>query len=139
MNRHLAGTLCLLLAILPAPTRAEPLLAARTLRANTVIDSADLALPEGESPAALSNIVGMETRVTIYAGRPVKLSDLTPPAVIERNQIVPLIYRRGSLSIQAEARALGRGAAGQSIRVMNLDSKATLTAVVDPSGAALVN
>ena len=30
-------------------------------------------------------------------------------------------------------------AAGQSIRVMNLDSKATLTAVVDPSGAALVN
>ena len=81
----------------------------------------------------------METRVTIYAGRPVKLSDLTPPAVIERNQIVPLIYRRGSLSIQAEARALGRGAAGQSIRVMNLDSKATLTAVVDPSGAALVN
>ena len=56
MNRHLAGTLCLLLAILPAPTRAEPLLAARTLRANTVIDSADLALPEGESPAALSNI-----------------------------------------------------------------------------------
>lgn len=139
MNPRLAAKLCVLTVVLASAARAEPVTAARTLRANTVIDYADLALAEGKDLTALSQVVGMETKVTIYAGRPVRLSDIGPPALIERNQIVPLIYRHGALSIHTEGRALNRGSAGESIRVMNLDSKATLNAVVDPSGAAIVN
>ncbi|MCB1400567.1 MAG: flagellar basal body P-ring formation protein FlgA [Rhodobacteraceae bacterium] len=142
MILRLALTGCVL-AVLAAPAaRGETLLAARTLRANTVIGPADVTVSDSAAPGALSrpdDALGLETRVTVYAGRPLHAADLGPPAMIERNQIVPLLYRRGALSIETEARALERGAAGARIRVMNLDSKATLTATVTPTGAALVD
>lgn len=142
MILRLALTGCVL-AVLAAPAaRGETLLAARTLRANTVIGPADVTVSDSAAPGALSrpdDALGLETRVTVYAGRPLHAADLGPPAMIERNQIVPLLYRRGALSIETEARALERGASGARIRVMNLDSKATLTATVTPTGAALVD
>ncbi len=142
MILRLALTGCVL-AVLAAPAaRGETLLAARTLRANTVIGPADVTVSDSAAPGALSrpdDALGLETRITVYAGRPLHAADLGPPAMIERNQIVPLLYRRGALSIETEARALERGAAGARIRVMNLDSKATLTATVTPTGAALVD
>ncbi len=52
--------------------------------------------------------VGMETRVTLYAGRPVLAADLGAPAIIDRNQLVALSYRNGALMIVTEGRALGR-------------------------------
>lgn len=142
MILRLALTGCVL-AVLAAPAaRGETLLAARTLHANTVIGPADVTVSDSAAPGALSrpdDALGLETRVTVYAGRPLHAADLGPPAMIERNQIVPLLYRRGALSIETEARALERGASGARIRVMNLDSKATLTATVTPTGAALVD
>lgn len=142
MILRLALTGCVL-AVLAAPAAwGETLLAARTLRANTVIGPADVTVSDSAAPGALSrpdDALGLETRVTVYAGRPLHAADLGPPAMIERNQIVPLLYRRGALSIETEARALERGGAGARIRVMNLDSKATLTATVTPTGAALVD
>ena len=71
-----------------------------------------------------------------YAGRPIPLSGLAPPALVERNQLVTLIFRRGGLDIRADGRALGRGAAGDEIRIMNLGSRSTIFGTV--AGPALV-
>lgn len=136
MTRALA-----LLALLAAPAAADTPVTARTLRAQHLVTPADLVMIQGEVPGALGDpglIVGLETRVALYAGRPVMPGDVGPPALVERNQIVPLIYDAGGLSIRAEGRALGRGGLGDSLRVMNLASRNTVTGRVRADGAVEV-
>jgi flagellar basal body P-ring formation protein FlgA len=76
--------------------------------------------------------------VTIYAGRPIRAADIGAPALVERNQIVPLVYAAGGLQITAEGRALDRGGEGDVIRVMNLSSRVQVTGIVDETGAVRV-
>ncbi|SFS19225.1 flagellar basal body P-ring formation chaperone FlgA [Yoonia litorea] len=121
---------------------ADTILAARTIPAKTIIAPSDLLLSDDEVPGAASDsasVVGMEARVSLYAGRPIRLADLGQPALIERNQIVQLQYRGNGLVIQTEGRALGRAGPGESIRVMNLNSRATVTAVMGDDGVAYVH
>lgn len=121
--------------------RAEVVVATRTLRAQTVIGAEDVTLAAGEVPGALISLgeaIGQETRTAIYAGRAIRIDDVGPPAVIERNQIVSLVYRRGTLSISAEGRALGRGGVGDSMRAINLASRTTVTGTVAADGTLIV-
>ena len=126
-----------LLLLWAGSASAESVVAARNLPAQTVISSGDLMLVEATISDALTDpteAFGLETRVAIYAGRPVRVSDLGPPALIERNAIVALEYRSGGLVIRAEGRALARGGAGETIRVMNLVSKTTVTGRIGDDG-----
>lgn len=121
---------------------ADIIVAARTIPAQSVITSQDIAVKTGEGAglaAHPSEVIGKETRVAVYAGRPVRLADIGPPAVIERNQIVPLIYDHGGLRIVAEGRSLARAGAGERIRVMNLSSRATVTGRTGPNGRVFVS
>ncbi|MEV8465959.1 flagellar basal body P-ring formation chaperone FlgA [Fluviibacterium sp. DFM31] len=123
-----------------SPTLADTLVAARTLRGQTVISEMDL-MYGPDQPGALreaSQAIGMETRVNIYEGRPIRASDLQPAAVVARNQIVPLNYIYSGLVIATEARALERGGIGARIRVMNLESRNTVTGTVMPDGSVTV-
>ena len=132
----------LLLVALAMPAQADVLLAGRTLRAGTVIDPVDVVLVTDPAPpgAAVTaeDVVGLEARVTLYAGRPIPLASLGPPAVVERNQLVTLIFRRGGLDIRADGRALGRGAEGDAIRIMNLGSRSTVSGTVTGPGLVSV-
>lgn len=131
----------LLLALTPLPVWAESLVATRTIAAKAVIGQEDFALVAAAIPGALSDpalALGQEARVTIYAGRPLREGDIGPPALVERNAIVALIYQRGTLEISTEGRALDRGGTGDVIRVMNLASRATITGRVDSLGQVQV-
>lgn len=133
--------LILLLAIMAAPAEAETLVAARTIRAQEILGPADLALVEGDVPGALitsDEALGQEARVILYAGRPIRAGDIGPPAIIERNQIVTLLFQRGALTIAAEARALARAGVGDSLRVMNLTSRSTVSGRVTETGEVVV-
>ena len=85
-----------------------------------------------------ADALGLEARVTIYAGRPVRAGDLGLPAVVERNQIVPISFLSGGLAIKAEGRALARGGVGDVIRVMNLASRTTVSGRIAPDGQVVV-
>jgi len=131
----LAGALPLAAAPARAQTAAaeRTVVAARPIRAKAVIDAADLTVTPGATAGALSqpsDAVGMEARVAIYVGWPVRAADLAPPAVVERNALVTLLFTRGGLSIQTDGRALGRAGLGERVRVMNLDSRVTVTGLV---------
>ena len=133
--------LVVLTALIAPPAGADAVIATRTLRAQTVIAPGDVAQVAADLPGALadpSQAVGFETRVIIYAGRPVRGADLGPPALVERNQIVPVAYRAGPLTIRTEGRALARGGVGQAIRVMNLASRTTITGLILPDGSVQV-
>lgn len=130
--------LLLLLALLPFPgLAAETLVAARTIRAQTMIQPEDIAFGPDSVPGALADpdqAVGMEARAVLYAGRPIRPGDLAPAAVVQRNQVVPITFRRGPLIIHAEGRVLARGAPGDLVRVMNLASRTTVQGVITPEG-----
>jgi flagella basal body P-ring formation protein FlgA len=130
--------LLLLLALMPFPALAESLIATRTIRAHSVLEPQDMAMVAAHIPGALARAeeaVGLEARVTLYAGRAIRHGDLGPPALVQRNQIVTLVYRMGALGITAEGRALERGGLGDGIRVMNLASRSTITGRVAADGS----
>jgi flagellar basal body P-ring formation protein FlgA len=130
-----------LIALLPLQAQADSLIATRTIRAQTVLAAEDFAMVAATIPGALTDpaaALGQEARVTLYAGRPIRAADLGAATLVERNQMVALVYRTGGLSILTEGRALSRGAAGDVIRVMNMASRATVTGVVGPDGTVSV-
>lgn len=133
--------LALILALSPVAGWADTVVATRTIRAEQIITPADVALVAGDVPGGLDHTdlaVGMEARVTLYANRPVQAADLGAPAIVLRNQVVPLAYQSGSLAIRTEGRALGRGGVGDVIRVMNLTSRAMVTGRISVDGQVLV-
>jgi flagellar basal body P-ring formation protein FlgA len=83
-------------------------------------------------------VVGQEARVTVFAGQPILAEDFAAPALVERNQIVALVYVHGALQIMTEGRALGRAGAGERVTVLNLGSRATVQGVVTGSGVVEV-
>ncbi len=124
--------------LMAQPALADSVVATRTIRAQAVIGPDDLTLVDAELPGALTDpteALGLETRVAIYAGKPVRQSDLGGPALVDRNQVVTLIYRAGGLAISTEGRAMGRGAEGDMLRVINLASRTTVTGRVGADGA----
>ena len=131
----------LLSLTLAAPCTAETVVAARTVRPQSVLTAADLTLQDGTMPGSFPSVaalIGKETRVVLYAGRPVLPEDIAAPAIVDRNQIVTLTFARDGLTIRTEGRALGRAGVGDSVRVMNLQSRTTLSGRVQADGSVMV-
>ena len=129
------------LMLLASPAWGDSIVAARTIRALSVIGPEDIAMVAAEIPGALTtpdDAVGQEARVTLYAGRPVHEGDLGAPAVVKRNQMVRLVFQTGGITIHTDGRALERGAAGDVIHVMNMASHTTVLGSVGPDGSVSV-
>lgn len=120
---------------------AETIVAARTIPAQTILTFEDLVLSDDDSPGGVADpfrLVGKESRVALYSGRPIRESDVISPAIVERNQRINLVYTGNGLSIQTDGRALDRAAAGDLISVMNLSSRTTVIAEIGRDGIAYV-
>lgn len=132
----------LTLLLLSGPVAAQDtVVAAGTIRGATLIGPSDVSLIEGETPGALSDLgeaIGMEARINLYPGRPIRAGDLRPPAVVERNEIVSIRYNYGGLLILTEGRALDRASEGELLRVINLASRQTVTATATAPGLVTV-
>lgn len=132
----------LLLVLMANSAWADILVPVRTIRAKELITAEDLMLKNVAVMGALSDpadVVGQEARVALYAGRPVRPGDIGPPALVERNDLVKLIFRHGGLTIETEGRSLGRGAVGEFIRVMNMSSRTTVSGRITADGSIEVN
>lgn len=124
------------------PAWAQTIVATHTIRSQAILTASDVDLIEGDIAGAyisVDEVIGMEARVVLYAGRPIRIDDIGPPALVERNQIVTLYYTAGALMIAADARALGRAGVGDRIRVMNLVSRSTVTGWVQQDGSISVS
>ena len=130
-----------LAALLPTTAMADSVVATRTIKAQTILAAADLAIVPADITGALTatdTAVGLEAKVTLYAGHAVHEADLMSPTLIQRNQVVPIIYQVAGLTIRTDGRALERGGAGAVIKVMNLSSHLTLEGAVAPDGSVRV-
>ena len=121
---------------------ADIVVASRTIRPQTILTPEDLVMRDQVVPGAVSDpalLIGMETRVALYANRPIQPGDVGFPATVERNQLITLIYQSNTLLISTEGRALGRAGPGDMIQVMNLTSRTTVAARIGADGAAYVS
>lgn len=131
----------LVLAI-PVEALADIVVPTRTIRAKEIISSVDIEMAPRDVPGAVADLnvlIGLEARVALYPGRPIRSADVGAPAIVDRNDLVVLVFNRRPLSIKVEGRALGRGAVGDRIRVMNLSSRTTVTGRIRPDGQIEVN
>ncbi|WP_136443301.1 flagellar basal body P-ring formation chaperone FlgA [Pacificoceanicola onchidii] len=134
--------LALLVSLLAGTAYAESVVATRTIRPQQVIMPGDVRLDQAEISGAfkrLDAVIGQEARFALYPGRAVMQGSIGEPAVVDRNQVVELIYIHGGLRIAAEGRALGRGGVGERIRVMNTGSRTVLFGEIAPNGTIIVS
>lgn len=128
----------ILLCLFPVTLWAEIWVPVRTIRAKEIIAAEDIMPKSVQVPGALNlpeDLIGQEARVALYPGRPIRPGDVGPPAIVDRNDIVALVFLRNGLRIVTEGRVLGRGSVGESVRVMNMSSRATLMGRIRPDGS----
>ena len=69
----------LMLALVGPVNAQETVIAAGTIRGSSLIGPADVAVVDGATPGALSDMsqaIGMEARINLYPGRPIRPGDL---------------------------------------------------------------
>ncbi|MFW2545420.1 flagellar basal body P-ring formation chaperone FlgA [Primorskyibacter sp. 2E107] len=134
--------LAILIALTAGPVLAETVIATRTIRPQEIIMPGDVRLDQAEVSGAFQNVeevIGQEARFALYPGRAIMRGAVGEPAVVDRNQVVELIYSQGGLRIIAEGRSLGRGGVGERIRVMNTGSRTVLFGEIAPNGSVIVS
>jgi flagella basal body P-ring formation protein FlgA len=97
--------------------------AAETIPRGSLLEEIDLIISKGSSRNALEPFLGQETTRTIYAGATLRLRDVRSPILVRRNARVAMIYRFKGLEISAAGRALGPGSNGDTIEILNLESR----------------
>ena len=106
---RLFGVFCLI--VLAGKSAADTVVPAQVIRPRTVISADQIAVRPVSIVGAIADptqVIGMEARVALYPGRPIRMGDVGAPAVIERNQLVSLVFENAFLNIATEGRALGR-------------------------------
>lgn len=80
------------------------------------------------------DIAGQAARRSLRAGLALSPDDLTEPLMVERQDLVTLVYRHGSLALSVRARSMDDGSEGQSVDVTNLQSNRVVRGVVAGHG-----
>jgi flagellar basal body P-ring formation protein FlgA len=78
--------------------------------------------------------VGLAARHELRPGQPLHDSDLMKPAVVQRNDIVTIFYEAPGISLTLRGQAQDAGALGETINIMNIQSKRLVQGVVTGPG-----
>lgn len=89
--------------------------------------------------ASKSELIGMAVTRTIGANQPVALSSIESPRLVQKNEMVPVIYRSKTMELKTYAKALMDGAYNDMIRVRNVDSNKTIVGRVMENGVLEVS
>jgi flagella basal body P-ring formation protein FlgA len=87
-----------------------------------------------------SQAIGLAARTTLEAGRPLRSAQLMKPELVKRSEQVTLVYAVPGITLTVRGKAMESGAEGDSISVLNDQSKRTLQGtVVGPARVAVSN
>ena len=92
----------------------------------------------GGDPAGRDRAVGMQTRRPMRASQPLKTADLVKPDLVQRDQNVTLVYQAAGLYLTTRGKALDNGTEGDTVNVLNPQSKRTITGTVTGRGQVTV-
>jgi flagella basal body P-ring formation protein FlgA len=92
----------------------------------------------GSDAATRIRSVGMQLRRSIRSGQALKASDLAKADLVTRDQSVTLIYDTPGLYLTGRGKALEGGTDGDTVSILNLQSKRTIQGVVIGPGQVSV-
>lgn len=132
-------------AAAPGSRATEALTYTRSLAAGDIVQPEDVAwtpvqshLVPGDAPQDAEAVIGQAARRALREGSPVAARDLSKPIVVKTNDLITVTYNIDGVSLSLQGKALQGGAAGDSISVLNPQSKKTIAAVVSGPGQAVV-
>jgi len=127
-----------LVALFGAAGASGELLAEKPIRAGERITFANSELDGGGETDPDDPRLGREVIRSVYEGRPILAENTRSPRLVRRNDVVMIRYVVGALEITATGRALSEAGAGETIAILNIDSRKTLQGVVQPDGGIIV-
>ncbi|MDN4983871.1 flagellar basal body P-ring formation chaperone FlgA [Bradyrhizobium sp. WYCCWR 13022] len=89
-------------------------------------------------PALRERAVGMQLRRPMRAGTPIRVADIAKPELVSRDQSVTVIYQVPGIYLTTRGKAIDNGAEGDTVSVLNLQTKRTLTGIVTGRGQVTV-
>lgn len=123
----------------------EAAILTRSVERNEVLKASDVSVERrpkaevGNDAATRDRAVGMQARKPLQAGRPLRSADLGKPDRVTRDQSVTLIYETPGLYLTGRGKALESGAEGDTVNVLNLQSKRTVQGIVIGPGQVSVS
>lgn len=113
----------------------------QSIRKGTIISQADLTLKDissaGVSPMIsqdMMQLVGQEAKQTLCKDKPILLRDIGAMTIVRRNDTLTLRFEQGAMTLQTVGRAMEDGGAGDTIKVMNEQSKKIITGRITNNG-----
>jgi flagellar basal body P-ring formation protein FlgA len=127
------------------PTRTVPVLR-RQVQTGEIVRADDVTQVEAREDTLrrdalvdVERVVGQSARRSLRPGEILRDGDLRAPVLVARNGLVTIMLRVGSMSLTAQGRALDEGARGETVRIMNVQSKRTIEAqVVGPDTVVVI-
>ena len=83
--------------------------------------------------------IGMQMRKQLRAGQALRVADLGKPDLVQRDDNVTLIYETAGLYLTIRGKAVESGTEGDTISVLNLQSKRTVSGVVIGRGQVAIS
>ncbi len=116
---------------------------ARNLMAGDIVSASDLtwsdeAVAAQDSPGDPDTVVGKAARRPLREGAVVETRDLVSPTAVHRNDTITVAYDSDGVSLALEAKAINDGSVGDTVQVVNPQSKKVIEAVVSAPGRAVV-
>jgi flagella basal body P-ring formation protein FlgA len=128
-----------------AAATAEVFTVARALERGEVIRAADVVVerrPRAEIGRELlrstDDVVGLAARAQLRPGQLLRGADLMKPEVVQHNETVTLIYELPGIRLTVRGKAVEGGAEGDTISVLNEQSKRTVQGVVAGPGRVVI-
>ena len=84
----------------------------------------------GSDAAARARAIGMQMRKAVRAGQALRSADLGKPDLVQKDGNVTLIYDAAGIYLTSRGKAIDSGTEGDTVTVLNLQSKRTISGVV---------
>jgi flagellar basal body P-ring formation protein FlgA len=114
----------------------EAAILTRSVERGEVLKASDVMierLPKAEvggDAATRSHAVGMQMRKPLRAGQALRTTDLGKPDLVQRDEDVTLIYESAGIYLTMRGKAMDSGTDGDTVNVLNLQSKRAVSGVV---------
>lgn len=121
----------------------EVLTYTRSLGAGEIIQPTDLAWTKavgapGDAPTDADQVIGQMTKRPLRAGAVVLAHDVAAAIVIKAGDLISVSYDADGVSLTLQGKAMAAAGIGETIAVMNTQSKKIVQAVVSGPGQAVV-
>lgn len=116
----------------------------RALERGDVVKASDVVVERrrraevGADPVSRNQAVGMQARRSVRAGAALHLADLSKADLVQRGQSVTLVFENAGIYLTIRGKAMDSGTEGDSVTVLNLQSKREVVGTVTAAGTVSV-